>query len=528
MGSTETMGGSRAAPQGRDRTIRLGLLAVWALAALWLAWHHVPWRDEVRALTIALSGDTTLDMLRNLHGEGHPALWYLLLRWTHAVIQSPIVLPIVAFALSAAAMTVLVLKSPFRLTTVALFMFGGLALFEYTVSARNYGISMLVLFVFAWLYPRWRDRGIVMGLVIFALCNTNVPANFLGAALVGFWLLDIFSEEGFRWSRKYGWWLANAAIAAAGAAVCFLTVFPTVHDAASIDHPGGLGLGDVIGALTTSVVAFPDLAAPAWFGTGFGSVLLTLLITGSLAGLLRSPAAFLTGAGVLMIFKLFYLLVYPGGYRHQGLLLVFLLTLYWLVAAGRGGAWPEKWSLIRRVADIAARIGGIAFILLLALQLAHSGRHMEAAMRGIPYSRVHDLANLLEREGLTEATVMSQPDVFAEPLPYYAGNPVWLLREQKYGTVVRFTNHARLDQSLDDILNDARRIAGETGKPVVILLKYHLDGTAPPRRYAEGYLGHFYSDPDQERRFLGATRRIARFEPAITDESYDVYLLTGG
>ena len=149
-------------------------------------------------------------------------------------------------------------------------------------------------------------------------------------------------------------------------------------------------------------------------------------------------------------------------------------------------------------------------------------------MRGIPYSRVHDLANLLEREGLTEATVMSQPDVFAEPLPYYAGNPVWLLREQKYGTVVRFTNHARLDQSLDDILNDARRIAGETGKPVVILLKYHLDGTAPPRRYAEGYLGHFYSDPDQERRFLGATRRIARFEPAITDESYDVYLLTGG
>lgn len=519
---------SDAEASSRQRLPRLILLALWAVAALFLAYHHVPWRDEVRALTIALSGDTTFDMLRNLHGEGHPAIWYLLLRWGHALMQSPVVLPALAFIIAFAAMAVLALKSPLKLPVIALFMFSALALFEYTVTARNYGLSMLVLFVFAWLYPRWRDRNVVMGMVLFALCNTNVPANFLAAALLGFWLLDIFSEEGFRWHRKYGWWIANAAIAAAGAAVCFFTVFPTVHDAASIDHPGGLGLGDVLGALTTSVVAFPDLAAPYVFGTGAASLLLTLLISGSLAGLLRSPAAFVTGAGVLVIFKLFYLLVYPGGYRHQGLLIVFLIVLYWLAAAGRGGAWPEKWTLIRRIADVGARIGSVAFILLLALQVAQGARHFEAAFRDIPYSRVRDLAAVLARDGLTEATVMSQPDVFAEPLPYYASNPVWLLRQEKYGTVVRFTSDARTDLRLDDILTDARRIAGETGKPVVILLKYQIDGTAPPRRYAEGYLGFFYSDPDQERRFLGATRLLARFEPAITDESYDVYLLTGG
>lgn len=528
MSATETIAARPGVPGDHNRLARLILLALWAAAALFLAWHHVPWRDEVRALTIALSGDTTIDMLRNLHGEGHPALWYLLLRWGHALIQSPLILPIAAFAISAAAMTVLALKSPFRLPVIALFMFGGLGLFEYSVSARNYGISALVLFVFAWAYPRWRDRGVVMGLVIFVLCNTNVPANFLGAALVGFWLIDIFCEEGFRWNRKYGWWMANAAIAAAGAAVCFLTVFPTVHDAASIDLPDGFGPGVILDALTSSVIAFPELAAPSVFDGWMVSLLLTLLLGGCLAGLFRRPGAFLAATGVLIFFKLFYLLVYPGGYRHQGLLLVFLVTLYWLVAAGHGGAWPERWGLVRRVGDIGARIGQFALIALLALQIPMSSRHVEAAVRGVPYSRVHDLADLLEREGLTDATVMSQPDVFAEPLPYYADNPIWLLREQKYGAVVRFTNDARLEMRLDDILADARRIAGETGKPVVILLKYRIGGNAPPRRYAEGYLGHFSTDPDQERRFLAATRLLAQFGPAITDESYDVYLLTGG
>lgn len=525
---TETPAEATAPPHWRNLAIRLALLGVWAVAVLWLAWHHVPWRDEVRALTIALSGDTTLDMLRNLHGEGHPALWYLLLRWGHALMQSPVVLPALAFILSFAAMAVLVFKSPLKLWTIALFMFGGLGLFEYTVSARNYGMAALVLFVFAALYPRWRDRGVTMGLVLFVLCNTNVPANFLACGLLGFWLVEVFGEEGFRWHRKYGWWMANAAVAAAGAAVCFLTVFPTVHDAASIDHPGGLGLGDIFGALTTSVVAFPDLGAANLLDTWAVSLVLTLLLTGSLAGLLRSPGAFLAGLGVLVIFKLFYLLVYPGGYRHQGLLIAFLLTLYWLVAAGRGDRWSDRLPALRRLAERAAQLGGIFFVLLLALQLAQSFRYVEAAVEGKPYSRVAELAAVIEREGLGDAIVLGHPDVMVEALPYYTANPIYLLREQKYGAVVRFTAHARTDLKLDDILTDARRIAAETGKKVVVVLQHRLDPTAPPRRYAEGYLGFFYTDPDQERRFLSATRLLASFGPAITDERYDVYLLTGG
>jgi hypothetical protein len=92
--------GSRVAPLltgdlggSRDLRLRILLLAIWLPASLFLAFHHVHWGDEVRAFSIALQGETVADMLRGLHGEGHPALWYLLLRGAHWLVPVREVLP---------------------------------------------------------------------------------------------------------------------------------------------------------------------------------------------------------------------------------------------------------------------------------------------------------------------------------------------------------------------------------------------------------------------------------------------------
>ena len=46
-----------------------------------------------------------------------------------------------------------------------------------------------------------------------------------------------------------------------------------------------------------------------------------------------------------------------------------------------------------------------------------------------------------------------------------------------------------------------------------------------PFRILEVHIWTFSGTPQQVRRFQAATRRLARFAPSITDESYDVYLL---
>ena len=245
--------------------------------------------------------------------------------------------------------------------TIALVLFGAFGMYEYAVVARNYGISMLVLFALAALYPRWRDRGVTIGLVLALLCNTNVPAALLAAAFLLFWLVELVGEEGLRWHRKYAWFAANCAVAAAGALLCFVTVYPTVHDAAAIQFHGSI----------TPAIVWSAISTPAY---SFGAFLPPFVRPNAprrrlaRSAHLRQPARAaplarrLPSALVVFVgFELFFQLIYPGYYRHEALLLVYLVTLYWLAGEGRGGAWPAHWRLEERLGR-APDFGRILFL----------------------------------------------------------------------------------------------------------------------------------------------------------------------
>src|ERR1700712_2705916 len=129
------------------------LFGVWFAIVLWLTVHHAYWRDEVRALNIATQGDSIGEMLVRLRGEGHPALWYVLLRLAYGLL-GPVALPMCSLIVAAAAAALLIWRSPFGFVLKALLLASKFFLFEYVVMARNYGIGMLLIFSFAALYPK--------------------------------------------------------------------------------------------------------------------------------------------------------------------------------------------------------------------------------------------------------------------------------------------------------------------------------------------------------------------------------------
>jgi hypothetical protein len=525
--------GSRVAPLltgdlggSRDLRLRILLLAIWLPASLFLAFHHVHWGDEVRAFSIALQGETVADMLRGLHGEGHPALWYLLLRGAHWLVPVREVLPGAAMLVALGAMAVFALRAPFRPLTLALIMFGGLALFEYAVVARNYGIGMLLLFLIAWAWPHKRDRSVWIGGLLFLLCNTSVVGTLFAGALVGMWLIEIVSEEGLRPHRKYRAWALNAVVASVGAALCFLTVYPPVNDAAPVQHEGGITLGTIAAAVASPDTTFLTLMPFQLLGPAFAGALLVLLLLGSLLGLARAPAALSAGLAGMLLYGLLHNLIYPGSFRHQGLFLMFLIALYWIAARGHGGAWPARIAPSAKVLRFASTMGGAAFQLLLAVQLLHSVANVSAALQGVPYSQAKDVAAVLERQGLSDAVLLADSDPVLEALAYYTPAATFILRDQRFGNVVRLTRQSRRDLSVDDLFNQARQLSRETRRPAVILTQHPLDPAAPPRRVQHMFGAATYDvDPDQIRRFLAATRKIASREPTITAESYDVYLV---
>jgi hypothetical protein len=507
----------------RDRLWRWALFAIWLGLVLLLVSNHVMWRDEVRALTMALSGDNVFDMIRGVQGEGHPLTWYLLLRGAHAIVPMREVMPAIHVLIAAAAMAVLLWRSPFRLWFLALILLSRFGLLEYAVISRNYGMAMLVMFVIAWLYPRWRDRGVTIGLLLALLCNTNVASAMLAAAFLLFWLVELVGEEGVKWGPKYRLFVINAGIAAAGALLCFFTVFPTVHDAAP--NPDPITIGLVTQSLLFPAMAFSDMLPGFIPASDAGAAILGMIIFLAVLGLVRRPAALLSALAAMVALELFFNIVYPGYYRHQALFLVFLIVLYWLVAVGRGGSWPTRGEGGRLNLPVW---GSLGFAFLLAMQVGSGARLALLELTNVPYSRARDLAELLEREHLTNAIVIANPDYMLEPLPYYAANPTYLMRQQKFGQVTRFSRQVRTELTPDDYLRDARALQARTGRPVVILLETRLEPDSPAFRIVDLHVWYFSGTPDQIRNFLGSTRRLARFGPSIVSETYDVYLLNQG
>ena len=126
---------------------------------------------------------------------------------------------------------------------------------------------------------------------------------------------------------------------------------------------------------------------------------------------------------------------------------------------------------------------------------------------------------------LKQATILADPDYLVEAMPYYVGNSAYLIREQRFGNVVRFTKDARLEITLDDILNEAIKLRSSTGEPVLILLSQKLAQVDSVITRREGYNWKLHMTPEQARSFTGRARLLAEAATTAGDESYDVYLL---
>ena len=516
-------------------SIRFLLFGLWLAAAGALAWRHVMWRDEARALSFAIEGENWIAMLRGLHGDSHPALWYLLLRAAYGIAGRPEVLPVLAFAIAVAAAWLLVWRSPFPRPLIALILASHFFIYEFSVMARNYGIGMLILFALAIAYPRCRGRGVALGALLFLLANCNVIAAMLAGAFLIFWFIDILDETGPRWSPAMANFAVNAAIATVGAALSFATVYPTFNDAAVAAHPAGVTARDVLSAIANPALSFAQLlgwqVAPTFLVVPWTPILVALggpLLIGATFGLIDRKGALLACLASLAGLSAFFFVVYPGEYRHQATWLAFVIAMYWIswkpsrsvreqAATQRNG---ESFALIRRA-------GFGCFLILIGVQATLGLADLAfAAIVGEPESRSRDFADLVSRRpDLKDAVLIGDPEYMLEPMHYYLPNPTYFVRERRYGEYVRFTRTARLDLTLSDILDEARAIRASTGRPVVIVLAWRLGKIDPARVYRESYVWTFSAPGDQIERFRQATTPLAQFPKATSGESYDVYVL---
>jgi hypothetical protein len=173
-----------------------------------------------------------------------------------------------------------------------------------------------------------------------------------------------------------------------------------------------------------------------------------------------------------------------------------------------------------------AKVAGAVFVALLATQAEAGVLAARAALAAPPPSDPASFAAFMAgRPDLRNAMIIADPDFLVEALPYYMPNPTYLVREGRFGNVVRFTRRAHLLLALSDFLHAAQRLRAGTHRPVVILLAMPLDPRAGPMVVPEGYDWKLTVTPAETAAFLGATQRLGHFSPPTYDGDFDAYLL---
>jgi hypothetical protein len=486
-------------------------LAVWLGLVVFTTTKHEFWRDEVRALSLASAARSPLDLYELTKYEGHPVLWFLVLHVARTIVDTRLVLPIASVAIGFAAATLFVMCSPFSLLIRILFTLG-FPLYEYSVMARNYGISMLLLFVSAMLWQSRDEHPVRLGVALALLANTNVHSTILVCVLTAAWIWNAWSRE-----RVGGGLYPALGVVLSGLVLCAVFTVPKEGTiVTSIRHTASVPLltGAVVDAVRAPGQSF-DLIVPARLPAWVGSVLLYLAV----AGLARRPelmlAAFVGQAGLGALFHV----IARGQYRHQGVFLVFLVILYWIdLETPRDG-------ILHKGGRQLFTAGLSAIVILLLWNANVAARSAWADLRFERSSSQSLGAFLTASETYERAIIVPEPDFLLESLPYYAANRIYFPREHRFGTTVSWTTKASARLSLGELLAAARDVKGRYDMPVLIVLG-HLDmGESRTGEKAYSYNKIFTWNAAESADFAASTTRVAEFMAAHGSENYLVYAL---
>jgi uncharacterized protein YhhL (DUF1145 family) len=512
-------------PSAGNRFVWLSLLAFVAMTTA-LAFNHVMWRDEVRALSVAINSASWGDLVRNLHNEGHPIVWYAVLRAGYALTHSVLVMPVLSLAFAAGAAYLILRFAPFPTWTRLLIVFGAFLGYQFSVITRNYGIAILLMIVACILFPKRRERPLALGLTLAVMANTSMHAA-IGSLVIAFvWSMDVFNPLN-RPARLRLPAILALVVVVAGVIVAVLSARPSPDMAFAPD----LSTLD-LGALLRKVLMDPgsSLAGPGYaniaaagdlpwtqlgIDRGAASRIIVNVALLSIAWSLRKNRACLIGMLLAVLgFSILFRAAYSPSLRHEGVLFFLLVSLCWIACVEPGEeAAPGRQ---RRIA-----LGMLPLLVTQSLALPVLVRRQII----YPESSSKLFAQLIQRTPrYQDAIIMSDPDYVAETMPYYVPNRVFMPRQREFHYRVYFDEVRRQQRlTLGGLVGIADSLTCATGRVALLAIAYPKVFADTAGRVTLAYRGaEFIWNPADKAQLFARGRQVAAFEKAA-EENYRVF-----
>ena len=179
----------------KNNLIEIIVFSLFCILTITLSFFHEPWFDELQAWGISKA--SIYDILFVIpHFEGHPPLWYLLLKPLSALNIFPDTgLKIVNFAFMLTAVWLLIFKSKLPSPVKFLLPFTYFIFYQYSIISRPYCIYCLAMFLIACFYNTKNEHPyrFTSFLALLSLSCTFGMAVACGISIV--WIIELFKAK---------------------------------------------------------------------------------------------------------------------------------------------------------------------------------------------------------------------------------------------------------------------------------------------------------------------------------------------
>jgi hypothetical protein len=125
------------------------------------------------------------------------------------------------------------------------------------------------------------------------------------------------------------------------------------------------------------------------------------------------------------------------------------------------------------------------------------------------------------------AILMSEPDYFMEPLPYYVNNRIYMPRQAEFASTAYFGERRSPLFTLSQLENVAQVLACQKKVPVLVAIDTRdFQGDVEGQR-GVAYKGTFFWNREERLQFAAAAKKVAIFPAATSDEVYEVFEISG-
>ncbi|HXP50433.1 MAG TPA: tetratricopeptide repeat protein [Bacteroidia bacterium] len=436
-----------------------------------LVHYHELWADEIHAWEIVRCSHSFSELLFNTRYEGHPQMWFLMLFFLQKFTLSYFSMQVLHIVIAACAVFVFCFYSPFTFLQNILFCAGYFISYEYSIISRNYSIELVLLFLCAGIYTKYKGKYLgLLSILFFLLFQTNVFAIIIGLPFYIYMLWSIWETDKTR-AKQF---IVPSIIVFMAIIVAAVTTLPPADSAfaAWSIKPDARHFMYVLSVVFTSYFPLPEFNLHFWNTNIIDHAPHHVFIEAILSVVVLSLAIILfrNNKKVLILFCLgtlgeclFIYIKYYGYIRHHGHVFLLFILCYWLYCSDSKVIWGE----------LSRTINGWFMGAILAVQLAAS---CCANMYDVKYPFSNDIpaANYIHSEGLDNLPMLGDGDFATAGISGILDYEIYYMRPEKLGKYILPDQNwgPFISFGEKDLLSEVNKALREKRSDVIVVLSY--------------------------------------------------------